>query len=270
MRDVLQALGTPIPMKENYRRVDNHTTTLHLSLPSSATSSIETQAEKYEAVSNLVSSSNDRPKEIADAFSVLIDFCKQIDLSEQNETVSRSHDFLQFLQTVVQQDIGELSQLAQDCVNKVNNAVEFLNKNGEEEDYTPSQFLIQYTEQIRVHKKRLKQLTKHVRNVERAYRAIRKHNKFLIEKRDSYQVYFSQVSSNENAQTMNTTTNQTVKLSHSEMEAKGLIFFIAPEHKKNAERLLTYVFRQVGPGEFELNAVAKKIFCIHECDGRTP
>ena len=44
------------------------------------------------------------------------------------------------------------------------------------------------------------------------------------------------------------------------MEAKGLIYFIAPEHKKNAEKFLTYVFRQVGPGEFELNAIAKKFF----------
>ena len=89
MRDILESLGTPIPMEQNYRRVDNHTTTLHLSLPNSATSSIETQVEKYEAVSNLVSSSNDRPPEIAEAFSSLINFCKQIDLSEQNESVSR-------------------------------------------------------------------------------------------------------------------------------------------------------------------------------------
>jgi len=187
--------------------------------------------------------------------SALSNFGKFADLKQFGDDLVRSHDFIQFLQTVVEMG-GKDAGGAQDCISCITNCVDYLNSEGE--SYTPSEFLIQYTEQIRLYKHSVKRLNKHVKNVQRAFNAIRKHNKFLQEKKHSYNIYFSQVKSGQNNQQMVQET--TVKLTHSEMESKGLILWIAPEHESNARKFVTYSFRQTQPGKVELSAFAKKLF----------
>merc|ERR1711972_888178 len=98
---------------------------------------------------------------------------------DKYEDLSRSRDFLTFLKHVQSKGSEAEKTAATTVINNIKDAVDYINnKEGiTTNKYDSSRYLIQYTEQIKLFKTRARKLQSHTRNVERAYRHIKKHNK---------------------------------------------------------------------------------------------
>jgi len=253
---ILMKLG-PV-MREKFRRKDNRTVTMHLEIPPDTFDKMESENTRQE---NLFKVGDEDPV-IQRTLGSLRKFSQRIKM-EDHDDWARKRDFLAFVEHIRDNGSQSESIVAQELIENLDLAVEGKNKELSEttgEVLPVSKFLINYSEQIKLFKNRVRRLSSHTKNVERALRHIKKHSKFLQQKYDAFkEVLDSMTQGNSQATITKEEIPNEITLTHQEMENKCIILWVHPDHVKNARKYIKYTFRRVGVGEYEVHVKATKM-----------
>merc|ERR1740129_300184 len=192
---------------------------------------------------------------LRDTFNTLQNFALGVNIDDY-DILAKDRGFHQFLEKVTEMD-NEDSQAALCVLESLEQAVDHIQRSqGIEMDTT--RFLIQYTEQLRNFRGSVKKMASHTKNVDKAYRYIRKHNKFLHQKLRSHQQYFNNVHQR-TVKVKDKDSKDTTEIcqTHSQLDAKGIILWVDPQYKSKAESYCKYTFRRVTTGVYEIFVFAE-------------
>jgi len=273
MMSVLFRLGPPVTMPygeskpdiNKYEKKDNRQVILFIKTPGGGLQDRSASESQFmTTASTELFSDTPRPEPLDMALQSMIHLAKEIDLKNFPENITKSHDFLRFLNTVITLK-GPCAEQAQDCIYNIRAAVDFLRQEGHA-GMDQKQLIISFSEQIRVYRSGIKRLSKHVNNVDLAHKAIERHLRFLNRKKMDYEDYFRNVKGG-NANDINAGSDRNldrlteVKVSHVDLVKQGIVYKSSKLTQKNAKSI-TYTFRRVAHGEYEIDAAVKKMSFI--------
>jgi len=247
MLKILFQLGPYIPREQRWKRADNRMVTLHLAVPDSF---LENDENTGGGMPDSFFQIGHQDDVLRDTFNTLQNFALGVNIDDY-DILAKDRGFHQFLEKVTEMD-NEDSQAALCVLESLEQAVDHIQRSqGIEMDTT--RFLIQYTEQLRNFRGSVKKLASHTKNVEKAYRYIRKHNKFLHQKLRSYQTVFnniheSTVKSKPRASGVPSEMTQT----HDQLDSRGIILWVDPQYIERAQTYCKYTFRRINTGIYEI------------------
>jgi len=247
MLKILFQLGPYIPREQRWKRADNRIVTLHLAVPDSF---LENDENTGGGMPDSFFQIGHQDDVLRDTFNTLQNFALGVNIDDY-DILAKDRGFHQFLEKVTEMD-NEDSQAALCVLESLEQAVDHIQRSqGIEMDTT--RFLIQYTEQLRNFRGSVKKLASHTKNVEKAYRYIRKHNKFLHQKLRSYQTVFnniheSTVKSKPRASGVPSEMTQT----HDQLDSRGIILWVDPQYIERAQTYCKYTFRRINTGIYEI------------------